>query len=120
MSTINRDSRNVFTTRENYFNKNHEITKTSKSVSELPDNITKNPNYRMILSKSTFKNGNPNLIINGIKYTTKNNLSKEMNNNKNKHHYINSLKIINKTNTLYNKNNNKNLNNNMNNNNEKK
>ena len=119
MSTINRDSRNVFTTRENYFNKNHEITKTSKSVSELPDNIAKNPNYRMILSKSTFKNGNPNLIMNGIKYNTKNNLSKEMNNNKNKHHYINSLKIINKTNTLYNKNNNKNVNNNMNNNDKK-
>ena len=119
MSTINRDSRNVFTTRENYFNKNNEITKTSKSVSELPDNTTKNSNYRMILSKSTFKNGNPNLIMNGIKYSTKNNLSKEINNNKNKHHYINSLKIINKTNTLYNKNNNKNLNNNINNNDKK-
>ena len=120
MSTINKDSRNIFTSREHYFNKNNEISKTSKSVSELGDNIRKNSNFRMILSKSNFKNSKPNLMMNNKKYTNKNNLSKEINNKNNKHHYINSLKIINKTNTLYNKNNtNKNFNNNTNNNDKK-
>ena len=109
MSTINRDSRNVFTARDHYFRRNKSINKTSKSVSELVDNNNaKKSNYKMQLSKSNFKNTKQNTIVKSIKYNMRNRASKDVNNRnnnmKNSHHYVNSLKIINKSNNLYHKN----------------
>ena len=108
MSTVNRDSRNILTTRDYYFKKNKEKNKTSKSVSELVDTIGKKSNYRMILSKSNFKITRPNAILKNLKYINKNKSLKENNNSNiknNNHHYVNSLKISNRSNTLYQKNN---------------
>ena len=103
---MNKDSRNVFTTRDHYFKKNKVISKTSKSVSELINNTENKSNYKMLLSKSNFKINKLNAIVKNIKYNTKEKEQKDVNkiiNNlkKKNHHYVNSLKMINKSNTLY-------------------
>ena len=123
MSTIGKGSRNVFSTRDNYFPK-RENNQTSKSVSELADPTVKKSNYRMLLSKSNFKNVKPNIIVKKIKCSMRSKASKEntnINNNINHHHYLNSLKINNNSDTLWHRNTRNNSNNinfnNMNNNN---
>ena len=122
MLTLGKGSRNIFSTRDTYFPKNRENNQTSKSVSELADNHKKKSNYRMLLSKSNFKNAKPNIIVRKIKYAMRNKNSMEKNNINNKNHnqYLNSLKMINNSEAIWNKNNknNFNLSNNNNNNNE--
>ena len=112
MSTIGKGSRNVFSTRDTYFPK-RENNQTSKSVSELADATMKKSNYRMLLSKSNFKNVKPNIIVKKIKCSMRNKASKESNNinNINNHHYLNSLKINNNSDTLWHRNTRNNSNN---------
>ena len=107
MSTINKESRNIFTTRDQYFKKNKVINKTSKSISELIDNAGYKSKYDMLLSKSYFKNNKLNDNLKNIKYNRREKESKNINQNiinikKKNHHYVNSLKLFNKSNTLYN------------------
>ena len=112
MSTINRDSRNVYTTRDHYFKKKKKVNKTGKSVSELTDTEGKKSHYRILLSKSNFKKIKPNYIAKNIKLDTKNKVSKDSNKNskkKNNYHcYIHSLKMINTNDTRHNNHLNKN------------
>ena len=116
MLTLGKGSRNIFSTRDTYFPKNRENNQTSKSVSELADTHKKKSNYRMLLSKSNFKNVKPNIIVKKIKYAMRNKKSMEKNNinninNKNHHHnFLNSLKMINNSEAIWNKNNKNNFN----------
>jgi hypothetical protein len=111
MLTLGKGSRN-----NAYFPKKRENNKTSKSVSELADTHKKKSNYRMLLSKSNFKNAKPNIIVKKIKCAMRNKSSVDKNNmnNKKHHHYLNSLKMINNSEAIWNKNNktNSNLSNN--------
>ena len=101
ISTISKDSRNGYTTRDHYFKKNKEMNKASKSVSELANTVGKKSNYRMLLSNSNFKNIKPNYVVKKIKYNMKNKVSKDNKNVKrnNNHYYIHSLKMINNNDT---------------------
>ena len=112
MSTIGKGSRNIFSTRDNYFPK-RENNHASKSVSELADATIKKSNYRMLLSKSNYKNVKPNIIVKKIKYSMRNKASKENNNINNNinHHYLNSLKMNNNSETLWHRNTRNNSNN---------
>ena len=113
MSTIGKGSRNVFSTRDTYFPK-RDNNQTSKSVSELADATVKKSNYRMLLSKSNFKNVKPNIIVKKIKCSMRSKASKEnnnVNNNINHHHYLNSLKMNNNSDTLWHRNTRNNSNN---------
>ena len=98
ISTISKEGRNGYTTRDHYFNKTKDNNKTSKSVSELANTVGKKSNFRMLLSKSNFKSIKPNFIVKKIKYNSKNKASKEQNKNykrNNNHYYIHSLKMVN-------------------------
>ena len=97
ISTISKDSRNGYTTRDHYFKKNKEMNKASKSVSELANTVGKKSNYRMLLSNSNYKNIKPNYVVKKIRYNTKNKLSKDNKSIKrnSNHYYIHSLKMIN-------------------------
>ena len=96
-STINKDSRNVYTTRDHYYKKKKRINKTGKSVTELTIDKGKKADLNILLSKSNYKKIKPNCIPKNIKLDMKNKLIKEGNNKTKKTsnlNYLNPLKAI--------------------------
>ena len=99
LSTIGNESRNIFSKKDNYFNKINENNQESKSLSEIADLNLKKSNFRLLLSKSNFKKNKHNNIANKINYSMRNKIFKDNNVNDNKK-ILRSLKIINNSDSL--------------------
>jgi hypothetical protein len=96
-TTTNKESRNVYTTRDHYYKKKKKINKAGKSVSELTIDKGKKSDLKILLSKSNYKKIKPNCIAKNIKLDMKNKLIKDSNKKTKKitnHNYFHSIKTV--------------------------